>query len=173
MSTPVRVRCSSVRITRKSTSITIRGKLTMVHFRYTKRAKSLLTLPPAMGRIHSATPLRAVLVQSVVIMGGTLAKLMPAPLISPTATPVSTTAAAPKATCAGLSVFISLAATQVHTLMVDPTDMSIPPEMITSVCPNATQASGTHWVIRLVMLYSERKDSDTRHITANTTSSRP
>ena len=72
---------------------------------------------------------------------------------------------------AGLSVFSSLAATAVHTLMLEATLRSMPPEIMTSVWPSATQARGTHWVNRLVMLYSERKDSEQMHITMNTSTS--
>ena len=126
-----------------------------------------------MGKIHRATPLRTVFMHRVVISGGTFSRFTPRPFSAPTSTPVKITAAAPSAICTGLLVFISLAATAVHTLMLEATLRSMPPEMMTSVCPMATQASGTHWVSILVMLYSERKDSEQMHITINTrTSSR-
>ena len=62
------------------------------------------------------------------------------------------TATTPRSTCAGLSLPMRRAAMAVHTLMVEPTDRSIPPLMMTRVCPRLTHASGTHCTSTLVTL---------------------
>ena len=78
------------------------------------------------------------------------------PLTAPTPAAKANTTTTPRSTCTGLSLPISRAAMAVHTLMVEPTDRSMPPLMITRVCPRLTQASGAHWASTLVMLYMER-----------------
>ncbi len=78
---------------------------------------------------NSAAPRATLIIPSVMMNGGNLPKAMPTPLASPQIAPVPSAATAAIGT--GQSAFNASANTTPATARSEPTDRSIPPEMIT------------------------------------------
>ena len=98
--------------------------------------------PPGFSRISSATPPQMKPVVSVTMTSGTRETTTRSPLIAPIAAPAARIATASKSASPKLASFIVLAASTFATAMTDPIERSIPPEITTTACAAAAQASG-------------------------------
>ena len=105
-------------------------------------AKALCTLPPGLGISSSAMPSNTAVVAMVTMMGARRPFVTRAPFTAPQASP--TAAAAPRA---GIkpqaeSGFMARTQTTLHSATIPPSDRSMPPVSIISVCPRAAISRG-------------------------------
>ena len=103
------------------------------------------------------------MVARVVMKGGTRPQAIRAPFSRPTPAATRMPASMPTTSPAGRA---TRSAAQPARAMVEPTDRSIPPVMITIVMPAATMALMETWRATLIRLEAVRNRSDSRLNTA-------